>query len=315
MTYTPIFLPRIDVADAPPYDYADETLLAINVALVTNRPLLLRGVPGCGKTTLAVNLASQLGRRYYSRVVTSRMEARDLLWEFDALRRLQEAQVAENDAKIREERLRPERFLKPGIVWWAIAPEQAKLRGILDRDYPTDLPRAEDPWKGQPFDDAVVLIDEIDKADPDVPNDMLEVLELAEFVVEETGSHIKGHRPVIVITTNEERELPPAFLRRCVVHMLSTPDEKRMMRIGQLHFPNTPEALLTELYGRLLEIQATARAQRIRPPSTAEYLDALKACLELQVDKNDDNWSGVMDLTLRKIRADSAIDPYMKGST
>ncbi|MCX2968031.1 MoxR family ATPase [Streptomyces sp. TRM70308] len=318
------------------YVMPDDLDLAVQVALATGRPLLLRGEPGSGKSSMAPWYAEQHGWRYYEFVVTSQTRARDLQWSFDAVRRLADAQAL----RYRPARRGPgprdrvgtthDAYVDPGPLWWAFAPRTATRRARATIRAGAGRPR--DSWehpfeadnKGRHPDYAVVLIDEIDKADPDVPNGLLVPLASRSFVVAETGERVRVEEPragapagadatarhLIVITTNEERELPQAFLRRCVVARLRPPatvDELAL--IAQRHlerrFGEATEAditLATALAKQLADVRERARRDGIRPPSTAEYLDALWACrtLGITVSDADPRWKALCDMTLVK---------------
>ncbi|MEV6109110.1 AAA family ATPase [Streptomyces sp. NPDC051940] len=306
-------------ADGRVYVMPEQLEFSVKVALATGRPLLLRGSPGSGKSTLAPFIARQLGWRYYEHVVTHRTQPRELLWRYDSVRRLGDAQV------YRDGDHRPDdaAYVQPGVLWWALAPASAARRGRSGL-----APRAcRDPYpqinEARSRDHAVVLIDEIDKADPDLPNSLLVPLGTWRFVVEETGAEIRGEPPatgeesageeplgarhLIVITTNEERELPQAFLRRCVVTVLHDHDREMLLRIAEAHLTAldgemtaADSSLARAVADQLLAVREQAVAEDFRPPSTAEYLDALIACRTLGIRPGTEEWSWLTDNVLIK---------------
>ena len=268
------------------YVYTEEIVLAVNVALATGRPLLVRGPSGCGKSTLARNVALTLGRRYYEQVVSSRLQARDLLWRVDLLRRLQDAQ---------SNRLATDfgPYVVPAVLWWAFNPVNAAAQVRRSR---SSEAAASDPadYEGAR---AVVLLDEIDKADPDVPNNLLVPLGASTFVVEEIGETIvAAESPLVFLSTNDERDLPPAFVRRCVELKIAGPQRDELLNIGRAHFGSSEVKLLSDV----AELIDSLGRNGANPPSTAEYLDTIRACLALDVRPGTDLFKALSRVTMWK---------------
>jgi MoxR-like ATPase len=301
--------PSPDRGDGRIYVLTSEIDEAVDVALATGRPLLLRGRPGSGKSSLAPFVAYQRGWRYYEYVVSHRTQPQDLLWHYDSVRRLADAQASVNG----DERPDDATYVRPGILWWALAPGSAGSQGRGG---------GADPFAhingDRDQDRAVVLIDEIDKAEPDVPNSLLVPLGSYRFTVTQTGAEVRAEPPrgpadqrftrhLVVITTNEERELPQAFLRRCVVLTLPDHDEEGLLRIAEEHMGDwhgTVSAPNRQLAGALAAELGTVRAQAaamgVRGPSTAEYLDALRACITLDIRLGTQRWEWLRDCVLLK---------------
>lgn len=317
-----------DRRDGAVYVLDDQLRLAVDVALATGRPLLLRGEPGSGKSSLAAFLARNLGWRYYEHVVSSRTTAQDLLWSFDSMRRLADASTpgrADGPAGLDDAS-----YTEPGVMWWALDRESALRRGRPADAQSAGAGTQADDVAAEPFGPmnagrdpahAVVLVDEIDKADPDVPNGLLVPLGSTEFLVTPTrflvrqppsGDSEPHH--LIVITTNEERELPPAFLRRCIVHTLPVPGRDILVDIARRHLvladpeaaddlrqdPSPLQDLLEKLADKFFALRAEAQQRGERPPSTAEYLDAVRVCRRLRVTVGDETWRRVEPLVLLK---------------
>jgi len=324
-----------DRRDGKVYVYNDKIELAVNVALATGRPMLVRGPSGCGKSSLARHVAARLGWRYYEWVITSRTQARDMLWVFDSLRRLSDAQARRPDAAANPSGEPagnqpdepavvnplddPATYVEPGVLWWAFDPASAIRRG---RPKGSANPNpADDPGEGpKGGDGAVVLLDEIDKADPDVPNNLLVPLGSFEFKVSETNSHVTAQRPLLlVITTNDERVLPAAFMRRCVVLELDPPDESLLVRIAEEHYgpdeKNIYRAVAERVVGISREGVAPGKASPSKAspaaaqiyPSAAEYLDTVRACLDLGIrpEDEDERWKALTKATLAKRQSPS----------
>jgi len=271
---------------------------AVHAALAARRPLLVRGDPGVGKSQLARALALDLGMAYVQHVIDIRTESRDLLWHFDAVGRLADAQLrgalaghcgADPAAvavasTLLQEALAVERYLDPGVLWWAFDWDGARARAqARGRPVPA-LMEGCDPANG-----VVVLIDELDKAESDVPNGLLEALGAGCFTPQGLTEPVvmTGLPPLVIITTNEERTLPDAFLRRCLVLVLALPVEvqaleDRLVARGAAHFPAADPGVLREAARQLIADRQAAERAHWRPlPGQAEYLDLVRAVLEL----------------------------------
>lgn len=292
------------------YLYDDTIILAVNVALATHRPLLIAGEPGTGKTTLATNVAHVIGWRFDQQVVTSRTRARDLLWTVDSIRRLADAQLGAKELRPRAE------YVEPRSLWWAFDPVSAARRGpkenLADGVRPA-VDRGRQPAKAAKQPGSVVLIDEIDKAEPDVPNDLLEPLDTGKFRVEDLDEPYevvgRPERVLLCLTTNQERELPAAFLRRCVVLSLPKPTAEWFVTIADVRFGKAHHALHTDVATRVMELRAAAERSKLRPPSTAEYLDAVEACRQIGKRKMPAAWKLIEQSLLWKRDDPAAPEP------
>ncbi|MEM0944514.1 MAG: MoxR family ATPase [Pseudomonadota bacterium] len=231
------------------YVATEDLTVAVNAAIRLERPLLVKGEPGTGKTELARQVAEALGLTLIEWNVKSTTRAQQGLYEYDAVSRLRDSQLG--DERVRD----VANYIKPGKLWEAFtAPERL-----------------------------VLLIDEIDKADIEFPNDLLQELDRMEFHVYETGETIRAaHRPIVIITSNNEKELPDAFLRRCFFHFISFPDEATMTRIIDVHFPNIKKELVRAALTQFYEIRETPGLKK--KPSTSEVLDWLKLLMVDDVD-------------------------------
>ena len=223
------------------YIATDDLKIAVNAAVTLERPLLIKGEPGTGKTVLAFELARALGAPLITWHIKSTTKAHQGLYEYDAVSRLRDSQLG-------EERVHDVRnYLKKGKLWEAFT---SPVRPVL-------------------------LIDEIDKADIEFPNDLLQELDRMEFYVHETDETIRAEvRPVVVITSNNEKELPDAFLRRCFFHYIRFPDEETMRAIVQVHFPDIKPRLISAALTTFYEIRQTPGLKK--KPSTSELLDWLR---------------------------------------
>ncbi len=232
------------------YVATQDLQVAVNAAIALERPLLVKGEPGTGKSVLAVEIARALGAPLIEWHIKSTTRAQQGLYEYDAVSRLRDSQLG--DERVRDIR----HYIKRGKLWEAfIAPERP-----------------------------VLLIDEIDKADIEFPNDLLQELDRMEFYVYETDETIKAtRRPVVIITSNNEKELPDAFLRRCFFHYIKFPDEDTMRAIVDVHFPGIKQRLVAEALNIFYDIRKAPGLKK--KPSTSELLDWLKLLLVEDVDE------------------------------
>jgi MoxR-like ATPase len=253
----------------------DRVVLAVNVALSTGRPLLVFGPPGSGKSALGPNIARVLGWPWRLEVVNARTEPEDLLWHFDALRRLNDAQGSRLDLTVNA-------YYTPGLLWNAFV--------------------ASKQWPQPPG--FVAIIDEIDKADPDVPSALLKPLGSLSFDTPwaETVSATAARPPLIVITTNDERQLSGPFLRRCVTISLENPDRDHLLMVARCHLGDRFDVITTEKVVEFMERFRDHQAGPTYAPSTAEFLDTLKACVALGLTPTSPEWDLLTEVTLRKRR-------------
>ncbi|MBP01235.1 MAG: ATP-binding protein [Rhodospirillaceae bacterium] len=223
------------------YVATDDLSMAVNAAVVLQRPLLIKGEPGTGKTMLAEEVASDLGMRLIQWHVKSTTKAQQGLYEYDAVSRLRDSQLG--DKKVSD----ISKYINMGKLWEAFVSDEQ----------------------------VVLLIDEIDKADIEFPNDLLVELDKMEFFVYETGETIRARkRPLVIITSNNEKELPDAFLRRCFFHYISFPDLKTMSKIVDVHYPDIKQKLVTEALNIFFGIREISGLKK--RPSTSELIDWLK---------------------------------------
>ncbi|MEE3625282.1 MoxR family ATPase [Nitrospirillum sp. BR 11752] len=231
------------------YVATDDLRVAVNAAVTLQRPLLVKGEPGTGKTVLAQEVANALGRPLLQWHVKSTTKAQQGLYEYDAVSRLRDGQLG--DARVND----IANYIRKGKLWEAFEAEMAP----------------------------VLLIDEIDKADIEFPNDLLQELDRMEFFVYETGQTIKARqRPVVIITSNNEKELPDAFLRRCFFHYIRFPDAETMARIVDVHFPNLKRELLRDALTLFYEVREVPGLKK--KPSTSELLDWIKLLMIEDID-------------------------------
>lgn len=223
------------------YVATEDLMVAVNAAITLERPLLVKGEPGTGKTMLAEEVARALGRNIIPWHIKSTTTAQQGLYEYDAVARLRDGQLG--DDRVRD----IGNYIERGKLWDAFEAD--------------DVP--------------VLLIDEIDKADIEFPNDLLQELDRMEFYVYETKELVRAkHRPIVVITSNNEKELPDAFLRRCFFHFIKFPDQDTMTRIVNVHFPELKKALLKEALDAFYKVRDVRGLKK--KPSTSELLDWIK---------------------------------------
>jgi len=234
------------------YISTKDLTIAVNAAITLERPLLVKGEPGTGKTELAKQVANSLNLKIFEWSVKSTTKAQQGLYEYDAVSRLRDSQIGDkNVSDIKK-------YIKKGKIWNAFESDKK----------------------------SVLLIDEIDKADVEFPNDLLQELDKMEFFVYETGEVIKSkNRPIVIITSNNEKELPDAFLRRCFFHYIQFPDQETLIKIINVHFPKIKKIILDRALQRFFEIRETPGLKK--KPSTSEVLDWLKLLLTEDIDPSE----------------------------
>jgi MoxR-like ATPase len=223
------------------YVATDDLRMAVNASVALQRPLLIKGEPGTGKTMLAEEVAAGLGKTLIQWHIKSTTKAQQGLYEYDAVSRLRDSQLG--DGKVED----VSQYIKKGKLWEAFTAEEQ----------------------------VVLLIDEVDKADIEFPNDLLVELDRMEFFVYETGETVKAkHRPIIIITSNNEKELPDAFLRRCFFHFINFPNKDTMKEIIDVHYPDIQVSLVQEALEVFFELREIPGLKK--KPSTSELIDWLK---------------------------------------
>jgi MoxR-like ATPase len=226
------------------YVATEDLQMAVNAAVTLQRPLLIKGEPGTGKTMLAEEVAAALGKPLISWHIKSTTKAQQGLYEYDAVSRLRDSQLGVD--KVHDIR----NYIKRGKLWEAFTTDES----------------------------VVLLIDEVDKADIEFPNDLLLELDRMEFHVYETSERVVAkHRPIVIITSNNEKELPDAFLRRCFFHFINFPDRETMLRIVDVHFPGIKKSLVDEALDVFFDVRKIPGLKK--KPSTSELVDWLKLLL------------------------------------
>jgi MoxR-like ATPase len=233
------------------YVATEDLQIAVNAAVTLERPLLIKGEPGTGKTLLAEEVSQALGKRLIRWHIKSTSKAQQGLYEYDAVSRLRDSQLGED--KVHDIR----NYIKRGKLWDAFVADER----------------------------VVLLIDEIDKADIEFPNDLLTELDQMEFFVYETGETVQAQtRPIVIITSNNEKELPDAFLRRCFFHYISFPEKKTMEEIVAVHFPSIRQDLVKEALDVFFEVREVPGLKK--KPSTSELIDWLKLLMADEIPED-----------------------------
>ena len=329
-------LPAVGTWRKSVHVFDERSAQAIRAALAAGRPLLVRGDPGTGKSQLARAAAKVLGRKFLSQVVDAHAEVQDLWYRFDAVSRLGNAQVLSVTGKEKDidKELDPQQYLSPGILWWAFSWDSAANHECKHQLFKPDERDTGDDKQG-----VVLLLDEIDKADADLPNSLLETLDNGKFTVPWLHNTVgvdadgKTPRPLVIITTNEDRQLPGAFVRRCLVLDLRLPESEKDLELflkerAVFHFPKRFQAnddgqaiardknskrlkaqsrfhddILTQVAQQLYQDRLQAQSLGVTPPGQAEFIDILTVLNELAPNDKDQQknlLNTIQDYALKK---------------
>ncbi|OCQ93509.1 ATPase [Nostoc sp. MBR 210] len=279
---------KLDGLKRKPYIPSPKLIEAVNLTIfLKERPLLLKGEPGCGKTRLARAVADELKLPYESWYIQSTTKAKDGFYTYDAIARLQDAQLSQFDEQRRAKVNDPKNYIKLGPLgrafFYSLDESQRQELGALGNEFQKSI---EKPQR------CVVLIDEIDKADIDFPNDLLQALDEGRFTIQETGEKIQAnpdYLPIVFITSNDERDLPDAFLRRCLFHYIQFPTKDELIDIINAHFPDSQSEVIKAAVNRfkLLRDKMGENSKIGKKVSTSELIDWFKILQKHYKDKDE----------------------------
>lgn len=298
-----------DARDGAVYVLTPEIVTAVKVAVVTGRPLLLSGPPGCGKSSLASYIARNLRLEYYDFTVTDEAEAHDILWRLDTVQRLHDAQLASVKTG---EKLPVGDYIEPGPLWWSLDPESARRRGGAPDTFERPGFREAQPPRQNAIGTAthrgaVLLIDEIDKAESSFANSLLVPLGSRQFFVPVIGFLVDGRAqqfpgsPIVIITTNNERDLPEAFVRRCVALQIPSPTTEHLLATARAHFADAITPAVAQIEALAQRLTDPEHVERVgAQPSTGEFLDLVQTLLTLRIDVESEEWTIVEGLVIEK---------------
>ncbi len=312
MSYTPVIFNKLNDENTykgdpdneiDPYVFSRAIATVVDVALATNRPLLVEGEPGCGKSRLAESVAAVMGWHFLRKTVTSRTTLEELTVEMDHLQRLHDAYAGNQGGKLKEHW----EYFKPGVFWWAFNHESARTLNRNDKKERQTF-KGTARKQGNLKNNCVLLIDEIDKAEPDLPNDLLDTLDRRRIDLPDGRVVDATEKTTLftVITSNGERELPPAFLRRCVTLRIQHPDHQQLISIAKEHFPLAEPEVIESVAGKVMNLRGKLKDELQRPPGTSEFLDAVRACVELEITPDHEIWDDIEQSVLIKTARDKA---------